>query len=68
MTAYAGSAARRSAGGCVACARSWQHCHGVWVEHAAGGECTEGDCEVPAEAHVEVLPCAQVGTGCCETP
>jgi hypothetical protein len=52
---------------CLACARGWEHCHGVWVEHVAGGECTEGNCDLAAEAHQEVLPCAHVGAGCCES-
>jgi hypothetical protein len=64
VTAYAESGTRDD--DCPTCTRGWMHCHGTWVEHAAGGECTLGACEVPAESHVHLVACASVGVGCCE--
>lgn len=51
--------------GCIDCVRDWWHCHGTWVAHADGGECSEDVCDVPAEAHVFVIPCREIGN-CCE--
>lgn len=53
--------------GCSSCARAWRHCHELWVVHRDGGECTgHDDCDVPEEAHEQVLCGELVGSCRCD--
>ena len=49
---------------CADCLHSWWHCHGTWVRHADGGECSDELCDVPPEGHDYVIACAEI-SGCC---
>lgn len=52
-------------GRCLACDRSWLHCHGTAVVHPDGGrECTDAACGGDAELHDLVLGCAELVGGC----
>jgi hypothetical protein len=52
--------------GCSSCARDWRHCHGTWIAHRTGGECTNDQpCREPAEAHDTVVDCQAVDSSCC---
>lgn len=55
---------------CAGCSREWQHCHGTWIEHAAGvGECSDqAFCEVAPEGHTHVVLCGDVSDRCCRPP
>lgn len=53
------------AAGCLPCSRGWGHCHGTWISHRDGAECSEA-CDVPAEAHDVVVDCQEIDRACCE--
>jgi hypothetical protein len=48
---------------CADCARAHEHCHGTWVTHVDGDECTDEECRLPEEAHEHGTDCADAT--CC---
>lgn len=56
-----------AAGRCLSCERALRHCHGTWIAHRDGGECTDSECVEPAEAHEHDVTCHEIDRRCsCE--
>ena len=50
---------------CASCEIGLEHCHGDLVEHDDGSTTCLDGCGGPRTVHDVVVPCAEVGIGCC---
>ena len=53
-------------GMCPECREDLEHCHGTAIEHCDGAaDCSDDPgCGLPADLHLFVIPCADVGCDC----
>jgi hypothetical protein len=51
---------------CADCAQDLEHCHGTAFQHCDGAaDCSDDPgCRLPAELHLFVVSCAEVGCAC----